>query len=344
MKRWMVSLVFLTGCASPGLQEMPATFAIQARRVEASSSPWNLHLIRSEGTEAIQGAEDVVIAVVDTGVDAHHPQLQGRLLPMIDRVGTDRFWWNDKAYDYTGTDGNGHGTHVCGIVSSVLGRSKVWILPVKSIPHTGIGDDRAIASGIRAAVDYRDPAHPSRRVRAINLSVGGKTKSKSMQEALEYAQSRDVLLVVSAGNDGIGVSYPASAPGVMAVASTNRWDQLANYSNHGPELSLAAPGGDDAEPVESTWPTYLTASDHKKGLTLAHSTQGMIGTSMAAPHVSGVAGLLFANTPGLNNRSIRTRLEAWTTDLGPVGPDAYFGAGRLNQAQALSKVAHDANR
>lgn len=335
-----LAISLLGGCGLP--QEVPC-FSIQARLVEASTDDWNLRLIQSSERPKSAGGALVVVAVVDTGVDENHPLLRGKLLPLLDRVGEDRYSFGGKSFDYTGTDGNGHGTHVAGIVGSIVSKSGVMILPVKSIPNSGVGDDRAIASGLRSAVDWRDPNVPERRVRVINLSVGGKTRSRDLQEAIDYALSHDVLLVVSAGNDGVGVSYPASAPGVVAVAATNRRDQLSSYSNHGPELSLAAPGGDNDDPVESTWPTYLTASDLRKGTSEVHQSQGMIGTSMAAPHVTGVAALLFADAPHLSARQVKVRLESWTTDLGPIGPDPYFGTGRLNEALSLAKVGHDAS-
>jgi subtilisin family serine protease len=199
-----LAISLLGGCGLP--QEVPC-FSIQARLVEASTDDWNLRLIQSSERPKSAGGALVVVAVVDTGVDENHPLLRGKLLPLLDRVGEDRYSFGGKSFDYTGTDGNGHGTHVAGIVGSIVSKSGVMILPVKSIPNSGVGDDRAIASGLRSAVDWRDPNVPERRVRVINLSVGGKTRSRDLQEAIDYALSHDVLLVVSAGNDGVGVSY-----------------------------------------------------------------------------------------------------------------------------------------
>lgn len=339
---WL-GILALWGCTLPSLAELPVTFEVQGRMTQVKGDNWNLKLVQASQTASFSAGADVVVAVVDTGADLNHPQLASRLLPMLDLVGTDRFTYEGQLHDYTGMDGNGHGTHVAGIVAGMFGNSPCKILPVKSIPNNGVGEDRTIAAGVRSAVDWRDASRPTRRVRVVNLSVGGKTRSKVLQDAIQYALSNNVLVVVSAGNDGMGVAYPASAAGVVAVSATNYYDQLSSYSNHGPELSVAAPGGDDDYPVESTWPSYLTASDYRKGILAVHTVQGMMGTSMAAPHVSGAAGLLFAGTPGASATQIKNRLESWVNDLGPIGPDAYFGCGRINITRALTKVAHDAN-
>lgn len=319
-------------------------FRIQAEYVVVataggSGDGWNLLQIGAGKAVTAPYAAQVAAAVVDTGVDPRHPDLAGRLLPMQDMVGDDTY---DGRVSYKGKDGNGHGTHIAGIMAGVLGSVACPILPVKAIGHSGVGDDRSIARGVRAAVDYRDPARPGLRVRVINLSVGGKTSSAVLEEAIRYALSRDVLVVVAAGNRERGVDYPAAEPVSLAVGATTIKDQLASYSNRGPELAISAPGGDGAESVMSTWPTYLTASDYKKGVSAPHAYGGMVGTSMAAPHVTAAAALLFAMDNRLTAEQVRTRLQATADDLGPVGPDPYFGLGRLNVAQVVSKGAHDA--
>ncbi len=340
----------LTGCAQPLAGPLPggATFAIQAEYVvqaEEDEPTWNLQRIGvyPSAVRPMPGANLVVAAVVDTGADPQHPTLQPRLLPMIDLVGGDTFNRNGQAYEFRGRDGNGHGTHVAGIVKATVGENNpIDILSVKAIGHTGVGDDGTIAEGIRRAVDWRDPANPDRRVRVINLSVGGKTSSKVLEDALAYAVSRDVLMVVAAGNRERDVDYPAALPTALAVSATTRQDGLASYSNRGTTVGISAPGGDSDGAIVSAWPTYLTASDLKKGLTTPHTDGSMVGTSMAAPHITGAAALLFAQDPSLTALQVRARLQTWTADLGPVGPDGYFGVGRLMVEAVLAKGAHDA--
>jgi subtilisin family serine protease len=338
-------LGLLPGCVWRPL-EVPAadTYRIQAEFVVVATAAgagdgWNLLQIGVGGPVEAPDAGQVAAAVVDTGVDPRHPDLAGRLLPMQDMVGDDTY---DARVAYKGRDGNGHGTHIAGIMASVLGTARVPILPVKAIGHSGVGDDRTIARGVRAAVDYRDPGRPDLRVRVINLSVGGKTSSAVLEEAIRYALSKDVLVVVAAGNRERGVDFPAAEAVSLAVGATTIKDQLASYSNRGPELAISAPGGDGSESVMSTWPTYLTASDHKKGVSAPHAYGGMVGTSMAAPHVTATAALLFAMDSRLTAEQVRTRLQATADDLGPVGPDPYFGLGRVNVKQALKQGGHDA--
>lgn len=337
-------LLSLPGCVWQPLEYAAAdSFRIQAEYVVVADSAtpgeaWNLLQIAAGVEVSTPYAEQVAAAVVDTGADPNHPDLASRLLPLQDFVGDDVY----SGRNYKGRDGNGHGTHIAGIMAGVFGKAPIRILPVKAIGHSGVGDDRTIARGVRAAVDYRDPARPQLRVRVINLSVGGKTSSSILAEAIRYALSRDVLVVVAAGNRERGVDYPAAEPVSLAVGATTIKDQLASYSNRGPELAISAPGGDGSESIMSTWPTYLTASDLRKGVNTPHAYGGMVGTSMAAPHVTAAAAMLFAMDNRLSAEQVRTRLQATTDDLGPIGPDPYFGTGRLNLKQALSKGAHDA--
>ncbi|HEY9854836.1 MAG TPA: S8 family serine peptidase [Stenomitos sp.] len=341
----------LAGCAHPLMGQARSTsYAIQADYVVMASSDdedgtWNLQRIgvSPQPAPAMPGANLVVAAVVDTGVDPQHPVLKSRLLPLLDLVGSDTYQRAGQSVDFKGRDGNGHGTHVSGIVRSVVGpNNPIDILPVKAIGNTGVGDDGTIADGIHKAVDWRDPANPQRRVRVINLSVGGKTSSRVLEDALAYAVSHDVLMVVAAGNRERDVDYPAALPTALAVSATTKQDGLASYSNRGDAVGISAPGGDSDGAILSTWPTYLTASDLKKGVTLPHADGTMVGTSMAAPHITGAAALLFAQDPSLTAAQVRARLQTWTADLGPVGPDGYFGVGRLMVQAMLAKGAHDA--
>lgn len=344
--------VGLSGCAPPLVDARPAAgaYAIQGEYVVSAEAgdgeaTWNLERIgvRPQAPASRPGASQVVAAVVDTGVDPMHPTLKARLLPMIDLIGGDSFQRSGQSSEYRGRDGNGHGTHVAGILHATIGpNNPIDLLIVKAIGHSGVGDDGTIADGIRRAVDWRDPANPQRRVRVINLSVGGKTSSRALDDALSYALKHDVLMVVAAGNRERDVDYPAALPTALAVSATTRQDGLASYSNRGATVGISAPGGDSDGAISSTWPTYLTASDLKKGLRTPHAEGTMVGTSMAAPHITGAAALLFAQDPSLTALQARTRLQTWSADLGPVGPDGYFGVGRLMVEAVLAKGAHDA--
>ena len=106
-------------------------------------------------------------------------------------------------------------------------------------------------------------------------------------------------------------------------------------------MTVAAPGGDGTKAIYSTWPTYLTAADLRKGLQKAHPHAWMVGTSMAAPHVTAAVALLLTKEPWLTPAQVRDRLAASAVDLGPAGPDPYFGAGLLSIDRALTARGHD---
>lgn len=248
----------------------------------------------------------VTVAVVDSGVDPTHPDLQANLLPVVDEVKTDIL----GGTDYVGRDGQGHGTHVCGIIAAaangvgVVGVAPgVKILPVKVMKADGNGDDFTIAQGLKDAVD--------KGARIINLSVGGTEPSSILADAVAYASEHNVLMVVSAGNDGGPVNYPAAYPGVLAVGSVDKNGVHASYSSYGPELAMVAPGGTSDSGVLSTLPTYdcylsLYARKPKN-----YGTQA--GTSMATPQVTAAAALLLAKEPSLTPAQLRERLMASTS-------------------------------
>lgn len=339
----------LVGCAAPWTPVV-ASFAIQAEyRVAADSDmdvEWNLRQVgvAPRPVSRLERADEVVAAVIDTGVDPLHPELASRLLPLIDLVGEDAVAKKGTVADFRGRDGNGHGTHVSGLVLGTVGPlNPINVLPIKAINHTGVGDDNTIAAGIHRAVDWRDPTRPDRRVRVINLSVGGRTSSKALEDALSYALSHDVLVVVAAGNRQRDVDYPAALPTAFAVSATTVQEGLASYSNRGSTVAISAPGGDGEAAITSTWPTYLTGPDLERDVLTPHSHGTMVGTSMAAPHVTGAAALLFAQDPSLTSAQVRVRLQAWSVNLGPVGPNGYFGVGRLYVPGALAKGDHDAH-
>jgi subtilisin family serine protease len=350
----------IAGCGlAPGVPARPAgihaTLSIQAEMTDdcgdVSGDPdacgpggtWDLAAIGAAQARRSVASPRVVpvVATIDTGADPTHPDLQGILLPLTDLGGDDAYLGPGGPLTFAGRDGNGHGTHVAGTIASVAGRDAVRILPVKAIGHTGTGDDDTIARAIASAVDWRDPADPERRVRAINLSIGGRTSSRQLGDAVRYAAAHDVVVVASSGNRGRGVDFPGTLPEALAVGGSNRQDELADYSNRGPELGLVAPGGDGSKGVYSAWPTYLTAADLRQGRKSVHPHAWMVGTSMAAPHVTGGVALLLAKEPWLSARQIRDRLAASAIDLGPAGPDPYFGAGLLAIDRALALWGSD---
>jgi len=246
------------------------------------------------------------VAVIDTGIDAFHPDLADNLGEGRGFVaGAGNPVWNDD---------NGHGTHVAGTVGAVdddqgvIGVAPdVTLHAVKVLTAAGTGLTSDIAAGIEWVGDQG--------YEVANLSLGG-GGSNTLREACQYADDSGALLVAAAGNDGPCsdcVSAPARYPECMAVSATTRRDDLAGFSSIGPEIEIAAPG-------DEVYSTYYLQS---------YST--LSGTSMASPHVAGGAAQLVAD--GYAPGEARQRLKETATDVGLE--DAESGAGRMDVAAAL---------
>lgn len=264
------------------------------------------------------GSADVLIAIVDTGISLGHPEFAGRIVQGYDFANGD----SDP------NDDNGHGTHVSGIAAAAGDNGEgiagmCWqcrILPVKVFGSNGSGSDAEVAEGIRFAVD--------KGARIINLSLGGTQPSPLLQEAVRYAAENNALVVAAAGNeydDGNPIAYPAAYDEVLAVAATDENDQRATFSNVHPYVDIAAPGWN----IASTWADVTFPSVPYLALT---------GTSMSAPNVAGLAGLLLSVNPQLDVNALRTAITANADDLGQPGLDWEFGAGRINAQRAVASV------
>jgi serine protease len=176
-------------------------------------------------------------------------------------------------------------------------------------------------NAIRAAADYPGMV-------AMNLSLGGPSLSQSEREAIAYATAKGVLVVASAGNSSTGtVSCPACDPNSISVASSTWQDIRAPYSQFGPGLDITAPGG---LCYSNTTPEGCIYSAYKDG-----GYAYLLGTSMAAPQVTGTAALV-ASLTGLRGEALRQRLLSTADDLGPAGYDEEFGNGRLNSYRAVT--------
>lgn len=266
------------------------------------------------------GGSSVVIGSIDTGVDFGHPEfLPGQLIAGHD-------WYSN---DDDPSDTDGHGTHTTGTmagstvgvagVSGAGGNVKVYVQRVcgpLGCPTS------AIASAILAAAD--EPG-----MVAMNLSLGGSSESQAEQDAIAYAvNTKGVLVIASAGNGGTStVSCPACDPLAISVAASNWQDQLSYYSNWGNGLDITAPGGE----------LYSNTTD-EAGIWSAYAGGGyayLQGTSMAAPQVTGTAGIV-ASKAGLTGSALRARLEGSVDDLGTTGLDTQYGWGRLNSYRAVT--------
>jgi subtilisin family serine protease len=256
------------------------------------------------------GTTNVVVAVLDSGVQFSHPDLSGRVLAGYDFVNDDA----DASDDY------GHGTAVAGVIASAgnngLGGAGVafgcLMLPVKVCGADGTAPYSAIADGIRYAVDHG--------ARVINISLVGDQASATLQDAVNYAWERNAVIVAAAGNTGGPTpEYPAACQNAVAVSSLALNDARSTFSSYGPHVALAAPG-------EGIWTTQMRA-DPRFG--------EWSGTSFASPIVAGVAALVASANSALCNTQVVSILIQTASDLGPGGKDSFFGAGRVDAARAV---------
>jgi len=295
---------------------------------------WDLTLGRSE----------VVIAILDTGVDITHPDLADAIWTNSDETPDnavdddangfvdDIHGWDFATGDNDLADDHGHGTHVAGIaaartnngigVAGVAGRAT--LMPV-DVFGGGIGTYEDLIRAIVYATD--NGAH------VINMSLGASSYSRGEEMAVNYAWERGVVVVAAAGNTCTNTNYnappclsdhyPAAHTNVIAVAATTAGDVLASFSTRGTFVDVAAPGVG----IYSTFPGG------------AYGSLG--GTSMATPHVSGLAALVLARNPFLTPDQVRLLIELGTEDLGPKGPDIYFGYGRIDARRTLEMTEPD---
>ncbi|RMF83326.1 MAG: hypothetical protein D6739_07335, partial [Nitrospirae bacterium] len=322
---------------------------------------WDLPLIGvPEAWETTTGDPAVVVAVVDTGV-VPHPDLAGRLLPGYDFV---RDPWRagdgdgddpdatDPGDGLSGEPSSWHGTHVAGTIAAVADNGAgiagiapgCRLLPVRVLGRGG-GDIVDVLEGIRyaAGLPNRSGMLPDHPAAVINLSLGGARPGGRAtpveQEVIDQARAAGALLVASAGNNGedpvVLPNFPAAAPGVLSVAAVDAVRERASYSYFGPTVDLAAPGGDmEADRTGDGRPDGIL-STYFDGATGEYDYAYLVGTSMAAPHVSAVAALCLAANPDLTADEVERILLATAVDLGPPGRDDAYGAGLVDAAAAV---------
>jgi thermitase len=267
---------------------------------------WNLYTIGAPEAWDTALGRGAKVAVVDSGIDADHPDFRGKIAAQIDVVDNDK-----KAQD-----GVGHGTHVAGTVAAATdnGEGVAAACPSCKLLVARCGDqsgssDSDVVQGIYWSVENG--------AQVINLSLGSEGDSIILEHAVDYAWRHGVVVVAAAGNKNTDrPSYPAAYDNVISVAATDEDDEKASFSNFG-KIDVAAPGVN----ILSTFPRNRYATSD--------------GTSMASPHVAALAGLLASQ--GRTAPEIRRRIERTAVDLGAARKDKYFGWGRIDAESAVQK-------
>lgn len=265
--------------------------------------------------------KNVKVAVIDTGIDTEHRDLKviGGFCSLAPHCST------GVSYD----DNNGHGTHVAGIIAALANNTgvvgiapNVDLYSIKVLNDLGVGTTGSLVRGIEWAIEQD--------VDIINLSITSTTDDPLIKKALEVAYEKGIILVGAAGNNGQEsldtVSFPAKYDTVIGVSAVKSDLTKLLESSVGPKVEIAAPGS----AVFSTYPTEWDFEDGKQdGYTL------LSGTSMAAPHVTGVLALLKERFPIMTNIEIRNLLGDLTKDLGAPGRDDIFGKGLLQYEKTI---------
>lgn len=286
--------------------------------------------------------EGVLTAIVDTGIDLDHEDLWSRIWINFDEIDgngidddgngyvDDYQGWNWVADSPNSNDDHGHGTHVAGIAGAepnndrgVAGQCWTYrhLMPLKALDANAGGESSWIAKAITYAA--------VKGARVINLSLGSYQPNAMIRQSIDFAHASGCVVVAAMGNDDTDIPfYPASYWNVIAVGATDGWDRRAYFSNYGLLLDVVAPG----EAIYSTYPgdSYVWRD----------------GTSMAAPHVSGLASLLLGANPGLTNEGVRWIIQSTADDEtgslseDPVGFDERHGHGRINDYSALAHALY----
>lgn len=270
------------------------------------SSAWHLTKIEADFAWDKSQGSGVTIAILDSGVDPTHPDLQSKLVP----------GWNFYSNNSVTSDVYGHGTMVAGAAAAITANSvgvagvagQARIMPIRVTDTSGMGYYSMIAQGIIYAADNG--------ARVANASFLGLTNSASIQNAAQYMKNKGGLVTVSGGNTGALESY-AQTSSMISVSATDANDYRAGWSSYGNYISVAAPG-------VGIW---TTSNGGNYG--------APSGTSFSSPVTAGVIALMMAANPSLSSAQLENILFATAVDLGTVGKDIYFGHGRINANQAV---------
>jgi len=306
------------------------------------SYQWHMPKINTGPAWDLATGTGVVVAIVDCGVAYEN---YGQFGQAPDLAGTNFV----PGYDFINNDShpnddNGHGTHVAGTVAQTtnnnLGVTGVafncTIMPVKVLDSFGNGSLTTVANGVTWAADHGADV--------INMSLGASFSSSTLQNAVIYAYNLGVTIVCAAGNSGNSIpQYPASYTQCISVSATRYDNTRPSYSSYGSGVDICAPGGDTS--VDQNGDGYVDGV-LQQTFGSSYTSWGYYfyqGTSMASPHVAGVAALLLSYDPTLTPQQVRDAMQNTATDLGSSGWDQYYGWGLVNAYAALQSLAPQNN-
>ena len=291
----------------------PTPVAAAAAALPGAGDPaqYALRKLRLSEAHALSTGDKILVAVIDSGIDLGHPELQGVVAGSFDALGK-----AEKPHS--------HGTGIAGAIAAhgrLLGAApSARILAIRAFGSAGTSAE-ATTYAIMKGVEYAS----ARNARVINMSFAGPA-DPSLSRQLAAARANGVVLVAASGNFGpkSGPQYPAADPNVIAVSATDANDRMFKAASVGPHIAVTAPGVDILVPAPNA--DYQVVS----------------GTSFAAAHVSGIVALILQRAPELKPDAVRRILEATAKDLGPRGKDKEYGAGLADAYQAIMAAQSNA--
>lgn len=286
------------------------------------SNQWALNKISAPSSWDISiGSTNTIIAIVDTGINGLHQDLNGKVL-----AGMSYLDGGNQSIIGSNTDSDNlnHGTGISSVAAAITNNSlgmvgldwQAKLMPIKVFNNDSIAYASDVANGIIYAADNG--------AKIINLSLGGASRSTTIENAIDYAWNKGCLIIAASGNDNSGVDYPAKYEKVIAVGASNGDDNRASFSNYGPELDVLSPGQH-----------ILHAQDTVGGNEYAYGD----GTSLSAPYVSALAGIIWAGSPSLTNVQIKSRIEQNTDKVAAMAGANFtneYGFGRINAYKVFS--------
>ena len=264
------------------------------------------------------GDPNMIVSVVDTGIDYNHPDLKDRVV-----LGQDFTFRPGKIFNRKDPNGpmddNAHGTHCAGIIGATANNAVgiagvapgVKLMAVKVLTAKGGGTEYDVMKGVAYSI--------TNGAKIVSMSLGGTATTSVERKFYEAAVMSGALVVAAAGNSADGLGFPAAYPGVLSVGATDSGGGLAKFSNHDASMGVTAPGVG----ILSTVPgdTYAKFS----------------GTSMAAPYVAGVAALVWSKHPDWTAEQVKDQIERTAKDMGAPGVDPMFGHGEIDVTRALGE-------